>query len=343
MIARLTAIAATLVTAFALTGSANAATVVNGGFEAGLSGWNQSLFNELSGSWVPYTGNGPLPQSNDFVIAPFAGLGAAASDEFENSSSSLYQDVNLEAGFTHKFEYKHGWENDWSGGWATPSPMNFALLGVVDNQQLRVDVIKTSADPRTTNSADILATSFQTDPSVPLVSEWTDGPSLDLTPFAGQTVRLRFIYVADESYLHHVIDEVKITSNNIKPPTVSTAKLSTTKLIAKKSASIRFTTDEAGTATILLEKSAKGKRVGKNCVRPSRKNSKKRDCKRWVALKGAQTSAVVVGANKLTVSATKKLKPGKYRAKLFVTDNGALASVPVYKTFTVVAKKKKKR
>lgn len=341
MIARFAAIAAALVAAFALTASANAATVVNGGFEAGLTGWNQAIFSAESGSWVAYAGNRPLPQSGDFVIAPFAGSGAVSSDEFENSSSSLYQDVSLEAGFTHKFEYKHGWNNE-ADNWFTPEPMNFALGAVEFNQQLRVDVIKPSADPRTTNASDILATSFQTDPTTPLVAEWTDGPALDLSSFAGQTVRLRFIYVADESYLHHVIDEVKITSTNIKPATVTAAKISTTKLTEKKSTSVSFASDEPGSATLTLEKSSSGKRVGKKCVRPSRKNRSKRGCTRWVALKGSQTSAVVAGTNKLTVTATKKLKPGKYRLKLVVTDNGGLASAPTYKTFTVVAKKKKR-
>lgn len=321
--------------------SAGAATVVNGDFSAGLDGWNQAIFNESSGTWVAYTGTGPLPQSGRNVFPAYSGT-SAVSDEYENSSSALFQDVFLEPGMTHELRYKHAWTNDASNWWV-PDPMNLSLGNVFDNQQLRVDVLKPSADPRTTNPLDILATSFQTTYGMPSTSDWNDGPAADLSAFAGSTVRLRFVYVADESYLHHSIDNVEIVSKDVTPPVIASLKMRSSVIKKGSRASIKFTADEPGKLSVRVARAARGSRVGGKCVARTKKNATRRACTKWRHVKLSTGISFAAGPNVVALPGSGKLAVGTYRVTVqFADGSGNNAGTSKNLTFKVKPKKKKR-
>jgi hypothetical protein len=88
------------------------------------------------------------------------------------------------------------------------------------NQQYRVDVMKPTAPVNSLNPADILATVFATK----VGDSETMSPtqfSVDLTPFAGQTVRLRFANVDNEYFFNAGVDAVSITSTPPAAPSPS--------------------------------------------------------------------------------------------------------------------------
>ena len=66
----------------------------------------------------------------------------------------------------------------------------------IPNKQYRVDILKRSADPFSVAPADVLATVFRTDLGDPRNLAPTR-MTFDLSPYAGQTVRLRFARVSN--------------------------------------------------------------------------------------------------------------------------------------------------
>ena len=85
------------------------------------------------------------------------------------------------------------------------------------NQQVRVDVMKPTAPLESLNPADILTTVFANKTGDPQLV----GPTTlhaDLSPFAGQTVRLRIANAVNDSVFNAAVDAVSIAStppNNV--------------------------------------------------------------------------------------------------------------------------------
>jgi hypothetical protein len=82
----------------------------------------------------------------------------------------------------------------------------------VGNQQFRVDIITTSAALGSTAPGDVLATMFQTISGDPAVLDPTDY-CVDLTAFAGQTVRLRVAVAQTQDILNGFVDDVRLVSD----------------------------------------------------------------------------------------------------------------------------------
>ena len=185
---------------------ARAATVVNGGFETGdFTGWHEQDQAGSGGTWYVYSGtSSPL---NGFSIpAPPQGTHAAITDQTGPSSNILYQDIALEAGARHTlslYVYYHSQA-------PMVSPPTLDYTGV-PNQQYRIDVMKPSAALTSVNPSDILLTVFATKTGDP-ESMAPTLVTVDLTPFAGQTVRLRIAQVDNEFYQNAGVDGVTITS-----------------------------------------------------------------------------------------------------------------------------------
>jgi hemolysin type calcium-binding protein len=186
-----------------------AATIANGGFETGnFSGWqvrNQNPFGTI-GNWFVYSGtSSPLGSS---IAAPPEGSFAATTDQQGPGSHILFQDVALEPFVSHQLSFFVYYENDAFGGFATPNSLDPT---VSPNQQYRVDVLKATAAPFSMAAADILASVFRTKVGDP--NSLAPTPiSFDLSPFAGQTVRLRFAQVDNQDPFQASVDAVKITS-----------------------------------------------------------------------------------------------------------------------------------
>jgi hypothetical protein len=193
--------------ALAAPAGATAAIVVNGDFETGtLAGWTQVNNPSGNGEWRVYSGSsGEIP--------PPAGIYAAATFQDFVGSHILYQDVALEPGYSHQLSLVAYYRTE--APMVTPQPNTLSSgndeKGPPENEQYRIDVMNPAAPVDSVDPANILATLLATKTGDP--SEL--GPttfSADLTPFAGQTVRLRLAEVDNLAPLRAGVDAVSILS-----------------------------------------------------------------------------------------------------------------------------------
>ena len=83
-----------------------------------------------------------------------------------------------------------------------------------------------------------------------------------------------------------------------------------------------YTLSEASRVLFKIEQPQKGRKVGRRCAKPSRKNRHKKACTRFVKI-GTFAQAGVAGSNRKKFSGRlgkRTLKPGRYRATLVATD-----------------------
>jgi hypothetical protein len=203
---------------------AGAATVVNGDFESGLSGWQTVAKGapEDQSGWFVYSGTeSPLGEhgSGESLPSPPSGSHAAITDQTGPSSDILYQEVALEPYWTHQLTMTLFY-NNLAEAFAIPNPDTLSWTGEPTeneevegpaNQQYRVDVMKAGTPINSVNPADILDTVFATKEGDPNSMEPTQY-SVNLTPFAGQTVRLRFAMTDNQFYFNAGVDNVSILS-----------------------------------------------------------------------------------------------------------------------------------
>jgi hypothetical protein len=196
-----------------------AATIVNGGFETGsFAGW--TVFNQDGGfgNWYVYAGTAS-PENGFSIPAPPEGTFAATTDQAGPGSHILYQDVTLEAGFHHTLSFVVYYENQ-AGSFATPPSLDF---NVFSNQQYRVDVLNPSAPLTSVTPGEVLATVFQTRVGdAPFLAPTV--VTVDLSSFAGRTVRLRFAEVDNQFYFAAAVDNVALTSTPAFPTTKQQCK-----------------------------------------------------------------------------------------------------------------------
>ena len=208
-----------LVTLLAMTGTAQAASVSNGGFETGdFTGWTVEDQPGSSGSWFVYSGTSS-PASGFGVPAPPQGTFAAISDQNSPGSHLLYQDVALEAGFRHELRFVLYYANQ-VGSFAAPDTLDF---NASPNQQYRVDILDPAAPVTSVAASDVLATVFRTEVGDPA----TLAPMtiiFDLTPYAGRTVRLRFAEVDNQGFFQAGVDDVRIASTARTPTSKQACK-----------------------------------------------------------------------------------------------------------------------
>ncbi|HEX7279877.1 MAG TPA: hypothetical protein VF255_09675 [Solirubrobacterales bacterium] len=196
--------------------AAPAATIVNGGFESGdFSGWETRRSTGL-GKWYPYQGTKPpIPHERGAVSVqpPPQGQYAAITDQANPDSLLLFQDLRLEPGSKYKLGLLAYYDS--YAALAVPSSETLSVdeetLGPQANQQFRIDVIRPEAPADTVNPGDILLSLFRTRAG----GARRMGPSRfvgDLTPFAGQTVRLRIAVAATEEVLSAGVDAVELSA-----------------------------------------------------------------------------------------------------------------------------------
>lgn len=199
--------------------TANAAAPVNGDFEAGsLAGWTSVNENEGAGSWFAYSGT-VAPLSSEFnpgLIPPPQGKFAAIADQEGPGTRILYQDVALEPALPHSLSMSVYYRAE--APIVVPSPDTLSHSGD-PNEQYRIDVMKPGAPLQSLDPADILMTLFETQEGDPEEMLPTT-VSADLTPFAGQTVRLRLAEVDNLGVLNAGADAVTIDGHTNPPPKV---------------------------------------------------------------------------------------------------------------------------
>jgi hypothetical protein len=198
---------------------AGAATVVNGDFESGtLAGWNLHRVTG-AGSWFAYKdtdapiGRKRKPQPADPVQAPPEGAYAAITDEANPDTLILYQDIALEAGFSHRLSLLAYYDSYDPIAAPTPDTLSVddAVLGKQKNQQYRIDVISPTAPLESLDPADILRTLLVTKPG----DAQEMGPtrlSANLSAFAGKTVRLRIANAVHEEVFNAGVDAVSLST-----------------------------------------------------------------------------------------------------------------------------------
>jgi hypothetical protein len=90
----------------------------------------------------------------------------------------------------------------------------------------------------------------------------------------------------------------------------------------KRGTTFRLTLNEAATVVIAFERSERGRRRGRRCVKPTRRNRTARKCRRWVKRGQIQRSAAA-GQVAIPFSGRigrKALKTGSYRAVVTARD-----------------------
>jgi hypothetical protein len=198
----------------ALPAVAAANLVTNGDFETGdLSGWQVNDAPDISGSWFAYSGTENPVEPLASVPPPPQGEYAAITAQDGPGSHILYQDVALGEG-AHELSLVAYYESTA----AIVSPESLSSESG-SNQQYRIDVLKTGVPLTTVNPADILATLLHTEEGDPEEMEPTT-LTADLSPFAGQTVRLRLAEVDNEGPFNAGVDVVSV-SGSAPPPPVS--------------------------------------------------------------------------------------------------------------------------
>jgi hypothetical protein len=285
---RLVAIAVSGAALLATAPAANAAIVANGDFETGnFSGWTTA--NSGLGFWQVYSGTtvGPGPFT---VPAPPSGTFGAITVQNNVSNQFLYQDVTVPPGGSVNqlslFAYYSS-----SASMVSPDTLSTS----VPNQQYRIDVMKPGAPIDSVASGDILLTVFRTltgDPTTVAPTQKT----ADLTPFAGQTVRLRFAAAVTVSELNAGTDAVAIKSNGFS---IGKAKLDKNRGTAK----LPVTVPDPGTLK-LSGKGVKGAAASKS-----------------VSVRGG-TVKLLVKAKGKTQSKLNNSGKAKVKLKLTYTPNG---------------------
>jgi hypothetical protein len=213
---------------------ASGATITNGGFETGLVGWTSA--NQVGSEGDFFSQTGVLSPVNSFAVpAPPGGIRAAMTDAAGPGSHVLYQDFVVPSvvpgaliGFSLFINNSNGAPDFFS-----PALLDFATPTL--NQQARVDIIKTSANPFSVASSDVLQNLYQTKPGDPLRSGYSSF-NVDITALLqsqlGQTLRLRFAEVDNVAAFNLGVDNVEIAIGANAIPEPSTWLLSCAALLS---------------------------------------------------------------------------------------------------------------
>ncbi|HEV7743616.1 MAG TPA: DUF4214 domain-containing protein [Pyrinomonadaceae bacterium] len=190
-------------------------TFVNGTFEDGTTtGW--TIYSRPSPglivSFYNYTGTSS-PLSAHAISAPPQGTHALVSDQNGPGTQAFYQDVVVPSGPFATLSFYLAYNNTWT------SFVNLNTLDYNANQQLRFDLMKTTAGLESIASTDVMAFLLRPKQGDPLILSPTIY-TFDLSGFGGQTVRFRFAQAVGLFYFPAAIDNVCLSTtalNNSRP------------------------------------------------------------------------------------------------------------------------------
>jgi D-alanyl-D-alanine carboxypeptidase len=200
----------------ASTTAAPRAAIVVDDFESGtLAGW--TLDRRDNGSWFTYQDGRQAPdptETNTFLPFhmpnPPQGKFAAVSDSKGPGMQLMYRDIKLEDRLMLELTvfYSNGIDGltGYSSRFVAPRTL---ALNSGPNQQLRVDLLAPTAAADSMTDADVRATVFETRPDAP----GRLGPTqirYDLSPWAGQTVRLRIATAINQGLMRAGVDNVRL-------------------------------------------------------------------------------------------------------------------------------------
>jgi hypothetical protein len=177
-------------------------------FESGtLASWQ--IDHTGAGSWFSYT-NGktpPDPSRSDpnfpfEVPDPPQGKFAAVTDENGPGRRILYRDITLDGRYLLRLTVFYVNVGTFSA--ATISSRNT----ISDEPQYRIDLVSASAPVDSVAREHVLANIFQAHPGDPSRLPPTE-VTFDLSPWAGQIVRLRFAAADNQGPLHAGVDNIR--------------------------------------------------------------------------------------------------------------------------------------
>jgi retinol-binding protein 3 len=177
-------------------------------FESGtLANWN--VERSGAGGWFTYT-NGktaPNPAQSDpnlpfDVPNPPQGKFAAITDMNGPGRRILYRDVTLDG--RYRLHLTVFYVN--AGGFSATDPSGRDTIG--DEQQYRIDLVSPSAPVASAAKDHLLATVFRGQPGDPSRRQPTE-VTFDLSPWAGQTVRLRLASADNQGPLRAGVDDIR--------------------------------------------------------------------------------------------------------------------------------------
>jgi CubicO group peptidase (beta-lactamase class C family) len=177
-------------------------------FESGaLTGWK--AVGAGSGGWFVYSSGSkaPDPSRSDPNVAfdlpnPPQGRVAAVTDTNGPGTRILYRDVRLDGRFRlHLSVFYAG-----VGGFSSPQTLAFDEPGA--NQQFRIDLVAPSAPIDSVGHRDVLVNIFKTSAGDPNRRE-PSTVSVDLSPWAGRTVRLRLAATDNRGPLRAGVDDIR--------------------------------------------------------------------------------------------------------------------------------------
>jgi hypothetical protein len=191
---------------------------VNGTFEdATLTGWTRYFRSQNVGDWYSYTGTAS-PLTGHDIAAP-QGTRAVTIDHNAPTTHELYQDVTIPSGPFATLSFYMGYNNT-NGYFVTLDTLDWT-----NNQQFRVDLVKTTTPHESIAATDVLANLYRTQPGDRLIISPARVFAYDVSAFAGQTVRVRFAAAIGLSFFPVSIDNVCLTSsavsNTVNTPTGS--------------------------------------------------------------------------------------------------------------------------
>jgi CubicO group peptidase (beta-lactamase class C family) len=177
-------------------------------FESGaLTGWKQ--VGAGSGGWFVYTDGSkpPDPAGSDPNVSfdvpdPPQGRFAAVSDMSGPGTQILYRDVKLDGRLRLRLSVFY------AGGAGFSNPETLAYDEAGANEQFRVDLIGPSAPIDSVAQGDVLANIFATAPADPDRRE-PSTVSVDLSRWAGRTVRLRLATTDNSGPLRAGVDDIR--------------------------------------------------------------------------------------------------------------------------------------
>ena len=192
---------------------AHATAIINGGFEAGFAGWTRSNQLGSEGTFALQTGTSS-PVNGTVVPSPPGGSTAAMTDAEGPGSHVLLQAFTVDAFVslaTLSFDLFTG---NRAGAFFAPNTLDFSTPTL--NQQARVDIIASGADPFSLAPGDVLLNLFKTNPGDPPVSGYSH-LSVDVTSLFNSHVNapltLRFAETDNVLTFQMGVDNVTIQAS----------------------------------------------------------------------------------------------------------------------------------
>jgi hypothetical protein len=204
--------------------------------DSGFLGGSAGGFGPQMGPTSPLSGVGVLPPLGSYqamldqpdILPFFPGETNPNPASSYSGSHALYQDIFIPANvISANLSLRLYLQSSgaWSNTAGNPS-LDYTVAGA--NQQVRVDIVRTSASPLSVTASDVLLNVYRTT-SGEDATQVVHLSGVNLAAFAGQTIRLRIAAANNQGKLIVGVDDVRVTTtlNDLVAPTISNVRLRT--------------------------------------------------------------------------------------------------------------------